>query len=437
MDGEVRVGVAAVGTPARAVYVQAPAAGALKGGGGGGGGQQQSAKGVGSPHPLRVLRIAGGAAAAGGGRVGRAVGGVLARGVRAPSAAPPSGDAVAGVAFPSAFPVPFARQGEGTQGGLALHLVFGPRVDRRTLEKVLRTLGSGVGEVLAVAKGAVAPVAPLAKGKPEPLKMPPSSWRGRIGEKEEGEGEEKSSGNRAGAIELLEVRSAVRAAELYKIISTVLPRYPSLCTLLLTRPPPAFPPHSRTGSPRSPSFFFPSPPSTPGFTSSSLRPPPSPSSRSPPSPTFARPPPSPSPSPPSPLGFLTSASPSAPSPSTSAPPSPARQTLAPPPPRPLLTPLISTKYDDTGEWTWEWDGWGDAADILAGADGARSHTGLSPASLRIPMDVDDETEEAFELDGSGGALSGEDATHVAAWRRHCVSLACVKMVSGAWWMREE
>ncbi|KAJ7501481.1 hypothetical protein B0H11DRAFT_1991876 [Mycena galericulata] len=418
MDGEVRVGVAAVGTAARAVYVQAPAAGALKGGAGGGQQQQQNAKGVGSPHPLRVLRIAvprplyeGGAAAAGGGRVGRAVGGVLARGVRAPSAAPPSGDAVAGVAFPSAFPVPFARQGEGTQGGLALHLVFGPRVDRRTLEKVLRTLGSGMGE------------------------MPPSSWRGRIGEKEEGE--EKSTGNHPGAIELLEVRSAVRAAELYKIISAVLPRYPSLCTLLLTRPPPAFPPHSRTGSPRSPSFFFPSPPSTPGFTSSSLRPPPSPSSRSPPSPTFARPPPSPSPSPPSPLGFLTSASPSAPSPSTSAPPSPARQTLAPPPLRPLLTPLISTKYDDTGEWTWEWDGWGDAADILAGADGARSHTGLSPASLRIPMDVDDETEEAFELDGSGGALSGEDATHVAAWRRHCASLACVKMVSGAWWMREE
>ncbi|KAJ7509793.1 hypothetical protein B0H11DRAFT_2422070 [Mycena galericulata] len=54
MDGALRVSVVAVGTPARAVYVPAPVAGVLKGGGE----QQQSAKGVGSPHPLRMLRIA-------------------------------------------------------------------------------------------------------------------------------------------------------------------------------------------------------------------------------------------------------------------------------------------------------------------------------------------------------------------------------------------
>ncbi|KAJ7504668.1 hypothetical protein B0H11DRAFT_2347315 [Mycena galericulata] len=130
MDGEVRVGAGGWGAERRWWWWRW---------------QQQSAKGMGSPHPLRVLRIAVprplyecGAAAAGGGHVGRAVGGVLARGVRAPAAVPPNGGAVAGtagVAFPSAFPVHFARQGEGTQGGLALHLVFGTLSERRTCRR--------------------------------------------------------------------------------------------------------------------------------------------------------------------------------------------------------------------------------------------------------------------------------------------------------------
>ncbi|KAJ7447333.1 hypothetical protein B0H11DRAFT_2335664 [Mycena galericulata] len=112
------VGVVAVGTPARAVYVQAPANGAPNGGGGGA--QQQSAKGLGSPHPLRVLRIVvprplyEGSAAAGAG-VLDVRWAVCSRGV-CMCCRPRLGSAMAGttgVAFPSAFPVPFTRQGKG------------------------------------------------------------------------------------------------------------------------------------------------------------------------------------------------------------------------------------------------------------------------------------------------------------------------------------
>lgn len=39
-------------------------------------------------------------------------------------------------------------------------------------------------------------------------------------------------------------------------------------------------------------------------------------------------------------------------------------------------------------------------------------------------------------DAGGGGLSREDAAHVAAWRRRCAGLECVRMVSGAWWLRD-
>ncbi|KAJ6553738.1 hypothetical protein DFH09DRAFT_1495308 [Mycena vulgaris] len=149
-------------------------------GGGGGGGRAA----------LRVLRIAvAREAGAGGGRVWRAV---LARASR-------SGD-----------------RGEEEGEGLALHVLFGARVERRTIEKVLHTLGA-------------------------------RSARGYHGWDADNKG-------------------TVRAAELYKFMHAVLPRFPALHTLLLTRPPALYPPRpAELPSPRSSSFFFLSPPATPGF----------------------------------------------------------------------------------------------------------------------------------------------------------------------------
>ncbi|KAJ7125533.1 hypothetical protein C8R43DRAFT_30637 [Mycena crocata] len=409
---------------ARAVYVQAPA--------------QQNApavRGPGARHPLRVLRLViprplyeGGAAAAGGGRVGRAVGKVLARG---PSAA-------------------------ATElRGLELHLLCGPRIERRTLEKVLRTFSTGLGEALAAA--AV---------ESQPTNLPPSTpsaWpgRGRSGRDDDVDGDVKSAG-RAGGIMLLEVRSAVRIAELHKIMHTVLPRYSTLRTLLLTRPQ-LYRRRSRSysrsnpPSPRSPSFFFPSPPSTPGFrpvsmhapvSPSFMRPPPSPSPMAAPaSPSFIRAPspsahspPSPSlRSPPSPHSpghapSLYASAHSSPDPSTSPPPSP-RLALAPPPglhppPSPRPTSALSHKTTVEGEWAWEWAGW---------ADSARSATEMADSSLRIDTTLygDGESASDVELDGEVGELTTADAAQVAAWRRHCATLERVRMVSGAWWLREE
>ncbi|KAJ6582548.1 hypothetical protein DFH09DRAFT_1309504 [Mycena vulgaris] len=165
---------------------------------------------------LRVLRIAvacpmhEAGAGAGGRRVGRAVGGVLARASR-------SGD-----------------KGEEEGEGLVMHVFFGAHVKRRTIEKVLRTLGAGVGEGLAVQNAATTDGTRIAKGAP--------------------------------GFALLEVRSTVRAAELYKVMHAVLPRFPAPHTLLLTRPPALYPPRpAEPPSPRSPSLFFLSPPATPGF----------------------------------------------------------------------------------------------------------------------------------------------------------------------------
>ncbi|KAJ6546232.1 hypothetical protein DFH09DRAFT_1507734 [Mycena vulgaris] len=116
---------------------------------------------------LRVPRVAvappmyEAGAGAGGGRVGRAVGGVLARA---------SGNRE-------------GREEEGKGDVLALHVLFGPRVERRTIEKVLRTLGAGVGEGLAAQNTATTDGTRITKG--------------------------------AAGLTLLEVRSTVRAAELY------------------------------------------------------------------------------------------------------------------------------------------------------------------------------------------------------------------------------
>ncbi|KAJ6471213.1 hypothetical protein DFH09DRAFT_1110628 [Mycena vulgaris] len=102
----------------------------------------------------------------------------------------------------------------------------------------------------------------------------------------------------APGLALPEERSTVRAAELYKVMHAVLPRFPALHTLLLTRPPTLYPPRpAEPPSPRSPSLFFLSPPATPGFLPPpaiphartpgqallSLRVPPPPSFRGPPS----------------------------------------------------------------------------------------------------------------------------------------------------------
>ncbi|KAJ7469652.1 hypothetical protein FB451DRAFT_1476552 [Mycena latifolia] len=351
---------------ARAVYVQSPA----RAGGGA------------ALHPLRVLRIAvarpmyEGGAGAGGGRVGRAVGGLLA-----------------------------ARNPTEGDEGLALHVLFGPRVERRTIEKVLRTLGAGVGEAFAAA-----PASPV-RGRKQP-----SAWR-MDGDAAAVESEPGASTR---GLALLEVRSAVRAAELYKIMHGVLPRYPALHTLLLTRPPTRYPPRpaspptpSEPPSPRSPSFFFPSPPSTPGFPpppplphardgpppSPSLLVPPSPSPRVPPSPSSRAPPPPSSPSlrvpsspsalaPPSPAPSARSLQPYAPS---------LASTLAPPPGLPPAEDACA----------WEWDGWGTAA------------AALSPLQGLEDIDAD--------MDG----LSEEDAGHVAAWRRHCAGLGRRGLLDGA------
>lgn len=108
--------------------------------------------------------------------------------------------------------------------------------------------------------------------------------------------------------------------------------------------------------------------------------------------------------------------------------------LAPPPslrPPSTFSP-ISPKYDGdgAGEWTWEWDGWGDAGDLLAGAS--------RPVHIDASADGDRDGESEEDLEGSGvGGIGSEDAAHVAAWRRHCAGLECVRLVSGAWWMREE
>ncbi|KAF8199998.1 hypothetical protein K438DRAFT_1823006 [Mycena galopus ATCC 62051] len=409
--------VGSVGRAARAVYVQARAHGA-----------GAWVKAEPHAHPLRVLRIAiprplyEGAGAAGGGRVGRAVGAVLVRGAGAlPASSPPAKTASTSAG----------------DGGLAVHLLFGPRVERRTLEKVLRTLGSGLDEVVVAAGPAAPPVPSGHENSPHRERAPPSAWVARE------ETDKKKAGKHERGVALLEVRSPVRVAELYKIVAGILPRYSALRTLLLTRPPdaggssmmgPSVPP-----SPRSPSMFVPSPPSTP-------RSPISPSLRVPPSPLL--PPPSPSQRlPPSPWLHAP------PSPSLRAPPSPSASLHPPPSPAFTLAPPpgLHTSAAHPDAWAWEWDGWGDAGDVLAGVDAPavalhalQQHKPLPD----VPMDVDVGDDESVMLERGnyytygdaagqpGSGLSREDAAHVAAWRRRCAALECVRMVSGAWWLRE-
>ncbi|KAJ6589562.1 hypothetical protein B0H19DRAFT_1058565 [Mycena capillaripes] len=333
-------------------------------------------------------------AAAGGGRVGRAVGAVLARGAGATSATSKGRC--------------FWRQarGQGVAGA-------GPRS--------VKDAGSGLAEVVvAEVSAACADGSPSAKGKRE--KAPPSAWsaRGRSG-RNDAQGTEKDAGigKAVRGVALLEVRSPVRVAELYKIVAAVLPRYPALRTLLLTRPQGlqlATTSLSVPPSPHSPSFFFPSPPSTPSWhappsPSLSLRVPrsalhasPSPSQRAPPSPSLRAPP----------------------SPSFHAPPSPSQMSLS-------LRAALPLPCD---AWAWEWDGWGDAGDVLTALH-APCHFATSQSydlrhsrekrlpELLSPLGNDDESvlDGGFGADGGGG-LSREDAAHVAAWRRRCAGLEC-------------
>jgi hypothetical protein len=109
-------------------------------------------------------------------------------------------------------------------------------------------------------------------------------------------------------------------------------------------------------------------------------------------------------------------------------------------------------------WAWEWDGWGDAGDVLGGVNGTGPAL-HAPRDKRLPDVPVGDDESVFDggsyigfngydnNDGEGGAgsegdaggvaqLSREDAAHVVAWRRRCVGLECVRMVSGGWWMRD-
>ncbi|KAJ7659086.1 hypothetical protein DFH06DRAFT_1406107 [Mycena polygramma] len=437
--------VGSVGRAARAVYVQARPAGAasrssisLNGGGAG-----RGREGEPHPHPLRVLRLAvprplyEGTAGVGGGRVGRAVGRVLARGASTRSS---------------------TTGATSEQEGLALHLLFGPRVERRTLEKVLRTLGSGLAEVVPPAPSPVSTTAAVngkgpqdAKGKDK--KAPPSAWpaRGRSGRVDPEPTEDTqpvTPVKPVRGVALLEVRSPVRGAELYKIVGTVLPSYAALRTLLLTRPQGqqansiSIPPSPRTpsslSSPRTPS------PSMRAPSSPSSRAPPSPRLRIPPSPVHAPPSPStPLRAPPSPLLYPP---PSPHSPSVRSSPSPTRTSPYSAPPSPTPT-VRAHPTDPDAPWAWEWDGWGDAGDVLPALHSPSPGQPLGPPALlnlglgarekRLPeLPVGD---DEGALDGSFGDTSDltlEDAAYVAAWRRRCEGLECVRMVSGAWWLRD-
>ncbi|KAF7303040.1 hypothetical protein MKEN_01267300 [Mycena kentingensis (nom. inval.)] len=327
-----------------------------------------------TPHPLRVLRIAmprplyDGAGTVGGGRIGKAIASVLMR-----------GDA---------------------KKELALHVMIGPRVDKRTMEKMLRTIGTGVSEGLAKNPSSVA---------------------------------------------LLEVRSKVRMLDLYKTMSTVLPRYPTLRTLLLTRPGrqqeliPSNPP-----SPISPTLYFPSPPATPGFPPPGhFLPPPSPalSIHPPPSPVFGA---QYIPLPPSPAQSPSPTKSSSPTSTLTPPITDRRASIALLPPGLLIPPSPShstfsrrSASQQPPAWAWEWDGWGDAGDVLA----TDWDDELELDHERLP-DVEPEPYSPFidgsfaDEDGDADVLSREDALRVGAWRRHCTALERVRMVSGAWWFKD-
>ncbi|KAF7307352.1 hypothetical protein MIND_00529200 [Mycena indigotica] len=350
------------------------------------------------PHPLRVLRIAMprplyetiSSGAVGGARIGRAIASLLARG---------------------------GQSNVTSKRELALHIMLGPRVDKRTMEKVLRTIGTGIKDGL------------------DPVKV-------------------------SGSLALLEVRSCVRVTDLYRTITTIIPRYPTLRTLLLTRltrPSITIAAESTPPSPASSTFYFPSPPPTPGFASSSLRPPPSPSFsiHPPPSPSFAAAqalplPPSPpiqtlSPSPSS----IYASAPSTPTSLAPATPNYRRSSiqLLPPGLLPPLSPHGSTFSRQTATkptWTWEWDGWQDAGDVLN--DAGINHWD----DERERLYLDDAVIDSFGYDAESSSdfaglddpdvtdvISREDALRVAVWRRHCPPLERVRMVSGAWWVNDD
>ncbi|KAJ7779310.1 hypothetical protein B0H14DRAFT_3507829 [Mycena olivaceomarginata] len=197
-------------------------------------------------------------------------------------------------------------------------------------------------------------------------------------------------------VALLEVHSPVRGAELYEIVAAVLPRYPALRTLLLTRPPqhsgqlhdvsalgPAFTAltiavHAvDAGDPISPCCtFHPHPQYLHTIILVSVH--------------LHRP------------RLCTPIALAARSPSPSSPHRPLSPafTLAPPP----------------DAWAWEWDGWGDTGDVLTGVDApALPLHALQPKAL-------------LEVRGRRGRqrVSREDAAHVAAWRWRCAGLECVR-----------
>ncbi|KAJ7893615.1 hypothetical protein B0H14DRAFT_3854473 [Mycena olivaceomarginata] len=133
-------------------------------------------------------------------------------------------------------------------------------------------------------------------------------------------------------------------------------------------------------SPRSPSMLVPSPPSTP-------RAPVSPSLRMAPSPLLP---------PPSASQCLP------PSPWLHAPPSPSASLHLPPSlPFDLAPPPeLHTSAAHPDAWGWEWEGWGDAGDVLAGIDAPALALHVMQQHKSLPTDVDMGDDESVML-GTG------------------------------------
>ncbi|KAJ6603104.1 hypothetical protein B0H10DRAFT_646457 [Mycena sp. CBHHK59/15] len=165
------------------------------------------------PHPLHTLRISiarplyeGGV---GGGRVGAALMRVMA------THTSPTSDAMAttmsakegvnargGKTVKGTIAFPERKESKQQRDGLHLHLLFGPRVDRRTVEKVLASVG-----------GALASSASLVS------KAGGSGLKGRGREGRERSGNSGKEGCEGQGLALLEVRSAVRTGEVCVLIT--------------------------------------------------------------------------------------------------------------------------------------------------------------------------------------------------------------------------
>ncbi|CAK5266140.1 unnamed protein product [Mycena citricolor] len=217
----------------------------------------------------------------------------------------------------------------GSTSVAAIHVLLGPRVERRTLEKVLRTMGTEI--------------------------------------------EQEASSH----VVLLEVRAAVRLFELNKTITSVLPLFSGLRTLLLSS--------SQTRPAATPqSFTF--PPSSPSVQSVYLSAPSSPASA---------------------CSLDTTL-------------------LAPPGLPRARTPNSMLGVEP---WAWEWDGWVlPPSSSPADPDSGRSSpTGSAYSNYSHPP---------TPTPANPDQLTAEELATVNVWRRACPNLDRVRMLSGLHWLRE-